>query len=85
MEGEGALFPLGALQQSLRNFFVVTLHKGQEARDSRSPGRLRASLELVSPTGPLHGEAGSILPLFLRSATKATRSGDTWKTPPAAT
>ena len=76
MEGEGALFPLGALQQSLRNFFVVTLHKGQEARDSRSPGRLRASLALVSPTGPLHGEAGSILPLFL----EVRNEGDTvWR------
>ncbi len=65
MEGEGTLFPMAALQRSLRNFFLVTLHKGEEARDSRNPGRLRAALELRSPDGPLRGEAESLLPLTL--------------------
>ncbi len=65
MEGEGSLFPLAALQRSLRNFFLVTLHKGEEVRDSRNPSRLRAALELSSAEGPLRGEAGSLLALRL--------------------
>ncbi|HEY7728972.1 MAG TPA: methyltransferase domain-containing protein, partial [Candidatus Eisenbacteria bacterium] len=64
MEGEGSLFPLATLVRSLRNFFLVTLQKGEEARDSRNPGRLRAALELSS-ADPLRGEAGSILVLRL--------------------
>jgi SAM-dependent methyltransferase/uncharacterized protein (DUF3820 family) len=65
MEGEHALFPLATLARSLRNFFLVTLEKGEEVRDSRNPGRLRAALELPSAEGPLRGEAGSLLALRL--------------------
>jgi SAM-dependent methyltransferase len=65
MEGEGTLFPLATLVRSLRNFFLVTLHKGEEVLDSRNPGRLRASLELLSE-GALRGEAGALLPLRVR-------------------
>ncbi len=66
MEGEGALFPLATLVRSLKNFFLVTLHKGEEARDSRNPGRLRAAIELLSPEGALRGAAGALLPLTVR-------------------
>ncbi len=65
MDGEDSLFPLATLVKSLRNFFLVTLEKGEEARDSRNPGRLRAALELSSAEGPLRGEAGSLLALRL--------------------
>ena len=76
MEGDGALFPLATLQRSLRNFFLVTLLKGEEARDSRNPGQLRAALELLSPEGALHGEAGALLPLRVR----VRNEGDTlWR------
>src|SRR5262249_11997572 len=61
MQGDHALFPLATLEGSLRNFFVVTLYKGEEVRDSRNPGRLRAALELTSAEDPLRGEAGSLL------------------------
>jgi SAM-dependent methyltransferase len=66
MDGEGRLLPMAALQRSLRNFFVITLLKGDEVRDSRQPGRLRASIEWRGAEGPLRGEAGALLPLPLR-------------------
>jgi SAM-dependent methyltransferase len=76
MEGEGSLFPLTTLVESLRNFFLVTLDKGEVARDSRNPGTLRAALEIVSPEGALRGGAGALLPLTVR----VRNEGDTvWR------
>jgi SAM-dependent methyltransferase len=76
MDGEHALFPLATLERSLRNFFLVTLEKGAEARDSRNPGKLAAALEVLSPGGELRGEAGALLPLTVR----VRNDGDTlWR------
>ena len=81
MEGEGALLPMAALQRSLRNFFVITLLKGDEVRDSRQPGRLRAAIEWRGPEGALRGGAGALVPLPLR----IRNEGDTlWRHEPDA-
>src|SRR5260221_1237951 len=66
MDGDGRVFPLKALSKSLRNFFLVTLAKGEERPDSRSPGRLRAAIERRLPLLELQGRGGAPLDVPLR-------------------
>jgi SAM-dependent methyltransferase len=76
LEGDLAVFPLRALQESLRRFFLVTLMKGEPVRDSRNPGRLAALIQRRGPEGALRGGGGALLelPLTVRN------TGDThWR------
>jgi SAM-dependent methyltransferase/uncharacterized protein (DUF3820 family) len=76
LEGDLAVFPLRALQESLRRFFLVTLLKGEPVRDSRNPGRLAAEIRRRGPDGALRGRGGALLkvPLTVRN------TGDThWR------
>jgi SAM-dependent methyltransferase len=69
MEGDVRGFPVDALARSLRNFFLVTLAKGEERPDSRNPSRLRAAIESRGPAGGLRGRSGASLelPLTIRN------------------
>jgi SAM-dependent methyltransferase len=76
IRGDLRTLPLTALPQSLRGHFTFTLAKGEHVPDSRCPGRLRAELRLVDPTGELIGVGGHPLPLLI----EARNTGDTlWR------
>ncbi len=64
MRGDTRHLPLDPLVRSLRDFFLVTLIKGEEPRDSRNPGRLRAHLRVPEGT-VLRGRGGSHLSLLV--------------------
>jgi len=65
MEGDAGIFPMAALQESLRQFFLVTLAKGEELVDSRNPRLLRAEIRRADPGGDLRGRGGAVLPVSL--------------------
>lgn len=55
MDGEDRLFPLEALRQSLRHFYVFVLTKGEESFDSRNPRVLSAEISLPEGSRTLRG------------------------------
>lgn len=63
-----------ALRNSLRAVSIVILSKGEEVRDSRSPGLLRASLRLVKPATGLYGRGGAVV----QAVIEMRNEGDTW-------
>jgi SAM-dependent methyltransferase len=74
MEGDPKPFPMATLSRSLRDFFLVTLAKGDEVVDSRRPGHLHAEIAEVGPRGAaLRGGPGDVL----RVALRVKNAGDT--------
>lgn len=73
--GEERLFPLMAVRDDLRHFYIFVLEKGPAAFDSRNPRRLAARIEV--PDGlRLAGDAGAQLAL----PASLTNTGDTsWR------
>jgi SAM-dependent methyltransferase len=71
MRGADGVFPTHVLRDSLRQFFVFVLVKGEEVFDSRNPRVLRAEIALVDPS-PLSGQAGALL----RVEARVTNRGD---------
>lgn len=66
MAGEDGLYPVHVLRDNLRHFLVFVLAKGEETRDSRNPGVLRAKIELVQDPASLRGPAGETIQATLR-------------------
>jgi len=57
LDGEEALYPMRAIRENLRRFYVFVLTRGEPRPDSRNPSRLRARIEI--PRGAvLRGSAG---------------------------
>ncbi len=63
IDGHAHVFPMEALQRSLRHFYIFTLGKGRPVFDSRNPRRLRASIRCAQAS--LAGPAGAHRPLPL--------------------
>lgn len=66
MAGEDRLYPVNVLRENLRHFFVFVLAKGEETRDSRNPGVLRAKIALAQDPASLRGAAGETIRATLR-------------------
>lgn len=56
--GDDARFPMAALRDSLRRFYLFVLAKGEERYDTRAPGLLRAEIR-VGAAGVLRGPGRS--------------------------
>lgn len=56
--GDDARFPMEALRDSLKRFFLFVLTKGEERFDSRAPNLLRAAI-VTDAAGPLRGPGRS--------------------------
>ena len=63
MKGRDSVFPVRAIRASLHDFLLIILLKGEEQKDSRAPGLLRAAFELKGPPAPLLAEPGETLRL----------------------
>jgi SAM-dependent methyltransferase len=72
MDGDRSLFPMDALEASLRSFHVLVLAKGEPRVDSRNPHTLAARIELLGPPR-VGGRAGQQVDVPVR----VTNLGDT--------
>jgi SAM-dependent methyltransferase len=73
MAGQDGVYPLEALRESLRHFFVFVLEKGDFRPDSRNPGTLRAAIAAGSPAPGVAGREGATL----RGTFRVRNTGDT--------
>ncbi len=71
VDGDDGVYPMHALQASLRHFYIVILTKGEPRFDSRNPRRLDATI--VAEAHELHALASASVPLRVR----AKNTGDT--------
>ncbi len=60
LEGDHSLFPMNHMIDSLKQFHLLILLKGQPTRDSRNPGVLRARITVPEGTR-LSGRAGTLV------------------------
>jgi SAM-dependent methyltransferase len=72
LAGDGSVFPMQHMIDSLKQFHVLILFKGRAQRDSRNPGLLRARIDVEGPA-LLAGEAGRLA----RLAARVENTGDT--------
>ncbi len=63
IDGEESLFPLAALREDLRHFYIFILQKGEPRHDSRNPRKLAAGIRLAEPAPRLTGKACTYLPV----------------------
>jgi SAM-dependent methyltransferase len=70
MEGDDLAFPIDQVRESLRQFMVLSLQKGESVPDSRNPRTLRADIRPLSLT-PREDGSGTMQRL------KITNTGDT--------
>lgn len=63
IDGEQRLYPMAALREDLRHFYIFVLQKGEPRYDSRNPRQLRARIRLTEPAPRLTGRASTHLPL----------------------
>lgn len=65
IDGEEQLYPLAALREDLRHFYIFILQKGEPRHDSRNPRKLAAEIRLADKDPRLTGRACTYLPLRL--------------------
>jgi SAM-dependent methyltransferase len=63
VEGDDSVFPMHALQSSLRHFYIMVLTKGAPRHDSRNPRTLDARIALPPGSRALRAAAASTLRL----------------------
>ncbi len=74
MDGDEGVFPMQALQQSLREFYVFVMAKGAPTFDSRNPHLLRAAIEVAPASRMLSGICGQriAVPVTVRNTGDTT-------------
>lgn len=63
IDGEERLYPMAALREDLRHFYIFILQKGEPRHDSRNPRKLAAEIRLADQAPRLTGRACTYLPL----------------------